>query len=203
MSAGLDTSPVAAIVLGAGAATRMGQSKQLLRFQGRTFIEHAIAQAIAAALSPVIVVVGAEAAAVRGAIGALPVEIVQNENWQAGMGSSIATGVRCLRKIEPDAAAAAILLADQPLIEAKHLSAMRRLLEKSETNIVAAEYNGTLGVPALFKRELFAKLAALAPEMGARQILRDSGADVSTYALPEAAIDIDTPDDYEALNSRS
>lgn len=192
---------MAAIVLAAGAATRMRRSKQLLRFQGKVLIEHAITQAMQARFSPVIVVVGAEAAAVRDAIAALPVEIAQNENWQAGMGSSIAAGIRHLQQIAPDATAVAILLSDQPLVQSSHLSAMRDLLTDGTANIVAADYNATLGVPALFKRELFAQLALLPPDSGARRILRNFRSVVSAYPLPEAAIDIDTPDDYEALNS--
>lgn len=201
MSVDLDPRSIAAILLAAGAATRMGRSKQLLRFQGKTLIERAITQAIDTQLNPVVVVVGAEAHAVRNAISALPVEIAENENWPAGMGSSITRGLERLRQISPDATAVAIVLADQPLVSAKHLSDMRQLLAAKEINIVAAEYNGGLGVPAFFKRELFPQLAALPPGSGARRILRDPGALVSSYLLPEAAIDIDTPADYAALNA--
>ena len=166
-------------------------------------IEHVIAQAVDAWLSPVIVVVGAEAQAIRHVVAMLPVEIAPNENWKSGMGSSISTGIRHLQQIAPDVVAVAILLSDQPLVKAMHLIAMRELLRDSATNIVAAEYNRTLGVPAFFKHELFADLAALAPDIGARRILRGPGAHVSPYPLPEAAIDIDTPEDFAALNSRS
>jgi molybdenum cofactor cytidylyltransferase len=177
----------------------MGQSKQLLRFRGKPLVEHAITQAIEAGLSPVIVVAGAQADALRRAVAELPVEIVQNDAWQTGMGSSIAVGVRRLIEMEADAVALAILLSDQPLVEATDLSAMRGLLEVSEAKIVAAEYSGTLGVPAFFNRELFARLTSLAPETGAREILRSSAAEVAAYPLPEAAIDIDTPEDFAAL----
>lgn len=177
----------------------MGQSKQLLLFRSKTLVEHAAIQAIGAGLRPVIVVAGAHAAAIRTAIAGRPVEIVQNDAWQTGMGSSIAAGVRRLLEMQEEAAALAILLADQPLVEAKHLSAMRELLNTNETNIVAAHYSGTLGVPAFFKSTVFAKLAALSPEAGARQVIRGSGDQVTAFPLPEAAIDVDTPEDYAAL----
>lgn len=202
MSADPDTQSVAAIVLAAGAATRMGQSKQLLRFQGKTLIERVITQVVDARLSPVIVVVGAEALSVRNAIAALPVEIAHNENWSSGIGSSITTGLERLRQIKPDAEAIAIVLADQPLVTGKHLSDMRALLAAKEINIVAARYRGTLGVPAFFKRELFPQLAALPDDSGARRIIRGLDARVSAYPLAEAGIDIDTPDDFAELNSR-
>ncbi len=195
--------PVAAIVLAAGAATRMGSLKQLLRYGNQTLVEHAIRHAMEAGFAPVIVVVGAEAQAVRAAIAALPVEIVQNDAWQLGMGSSIVTGMRTLQQLGTDSAAVAILLADQPLVTAQHLTAMRKLLHTADAPVVAAEYSGTLGVPALFKRDMFGVLAALTPEAGARHVLRDSGIDVISFALAEAAIDLDTPDDFAAFELKS
>ena len=200
MTVPTDPSGIAAIVLAAGGSSRMGQSKQLLLFRGRTLVEHAVVQAIGAGLCPVIVVAGAQAAAIRTAIAGMPVEIVQNDAWQTGMGSSIAAGVGRLLEMQTGAAALAILLADQPLVEAMHLSAMRELLNANETNIVAAQYSGTLGVPAFFKHALFEKLASLSPEAGARQVIRGSGDQVTAFPLPEAAIDVDTPEDYAALD---
>ena len=195
--------PVAAILLAAGAATRMGKLKQLLDYRGRTLVQHSIQQAIEAGFGPVIVVVGAEAEAVRSAIAAERVDIVHNENWQSGMGSSLSAGVRRLNEIAPECAAAAILLADQPLVGAQHLKAMRKLLAREGNPIVAASYQDTLGVPALFRRDLFAMLASLPPEAGARKILRDSGMAVTPFPLPEAAVDLDTPEDWSVFEEKS
>jgi CTP:molybdopterin cytidylyltransferase MocA len=201
LSAGKSCLPVAAIILAAGAGTRMGKPKQLLPYRGRTLIEHAIEQACEAEFDPILVVVGAHSDEVRAAIAARPVEIVQNDFWQSGMGSSLSVAARRLREIGGDSAAVAVLLADQPRVMAEHLSGMRRLLSTSAAPIIAARYNNTIGVPALFKRELFATLAELAPDVGARQLLRDSGTKVTRYLLPEAAIDVDTPGDYAALQA--
>jgi molybdenum cofactor cytidylyltransferase len=93
----------------------------------------------------------------------------------------------------------AILLTDQPLVTAEHLRAMRNLLHTSAGGIVAAEYNGTIGVPALFRRTLFPILAALPPESGARHLLRESGVEVTRFPLPEAGTDVDTPEDFAGL----
>ena len=190
---------VAAIVLAAGSASRMGRLKQLLPYGKRTFVTHSVQQALEAGFGPVIVVVGAESDAVRAAVAAQPVEIAQNQHWHLGMGSSVAQGIQQLQAVTANTAAVAILLADQPLVTADHLKEMRRRLYIDGTPIVAAAYSGTIGVPALFKRELFATLAALPPEAGARHILRDSGFAVTPFPLPDAAIDIDTPEDLAAL----
>jgi molybdenum cofactor cytidylyltransferase len=190
---------VAAIVLAAGAATRMGCLKQLLPYRAQTLVQHSIRQAIDAGLKPVIVVVGAEAQAIMAAIASEPVEIARNDTWKSGMGSSIAAGMRHLGARELDAVA--ILLADQPLVTSAHLTAMVGMLQSPEIRIIAAGYNGTPGVPALFKREMFTSLAALPPEAGARHLLRGPRSEVAVFPLPEAAVDVDTPEDFEALNA--
>jgi molybdenum cofactor cytidylyltransferase len=188
--------PVAGVILAAGAATRMGQLKQLLPYRGKTLVEHAVEQALAAGFDSVIVVVGAEAASVRAALAARPVLLVENSLWHLGMGSSIAAGVGVL----PEAQTVAIMLADQPLVESRHLREMQALLDSIDAPAVAAQYNGTLGVPALFKRELFGALRSLDPATGARALLR---AQAVAFPLPEAAMDIDTPEDFAALTATS
>lgn len=189
---------IGVIVLAAGAATRMGRLKQLLPYRGHTLVGHSIRQALDAGFEPAIVVVGAAADAMCVALANEPVEIAHNASWESGMGSSIVAGMRCLAGRELDAVA--ILLADQPLVSSAHLIAMAALLEPGHIQIAAAEYNGALGVPALFKRALFPSLAALPPQAGARNLLRGARDGIARYALPEAAIDIDTPDDFAALS---
>lgn len=191
--------PLAAVLLAAGAATRMGRQKQLLPYRGSTLVEHAAAQALAASFSPVIVVVGAGSQTVRASLAALPVSIVENPLWEQGMGSSIAAGVSALLDTSSEAAAVAILLADQPLVEAAALLAMRDIFIHQSPAIVAARYSGSLGVPALFARRLFPALAALKGQTGARALLHDPSQKVVAYDLPEAARDIDTPADFASL----
>jgi molybdenum cofactor cytidylyltransferase len=190
-----------AIILAAGAATRMGQLKQLLAYRGRTLLRHSIEQAVAAGFRPIVVVVGSNAQMLRRSIAGKAVKIVHNEQWETGMGSSIRAGMRALLERDEVPEAAAILVADQPLVQAKHLAAMRRLLSSADSSIVAAQYSDTIGVPALFKQELFGALLSLPLEAGARKLLRTSDADVTPFPLPEAAVDIDTPEDFERLIS--
>jgi|tagenome__1003787_1003787.scaffolds.fasta_scaffold20952127_2 molybdenum cofactor cytidylyltransferase len=191
--------PVAAVILAAGAATRMGRLKQLLPYRGRTLVQHAVDQALQACFDPVVVVVGAESAAVRSTVASLKTVIVDNPFWKAGMGSSVSAGVRWLQKEGTEAAAVALLLGDQPLVTADDLKEMRSRIHLSTADVIAAEYDGTLGVPALFKRSLFSALSALPPSAGARNLLRQAGLRVEPFPLPAAALDVDTPADYENL----
>jgi molybdenum cofactor cytidylyltransferase len=193
--------PAAAVILAAGAASRMGRLKQLLPYGNGTLLTHSIEQARGAAFERIIVVIGAEAERVQCSVAALPVEVAVNENWTAGMGSSIAAGMRRFTMLEPLLPVVAILLADQPWVSAEHLRAMREQLESTGVAAIAAEYANGLGAPALFQRQMYPLLAALPPEAGAKQLLRQAGAAVSAFPLPEAARDVDTPSDFAALGS--
>lgn len=193
--------PTGAIILAAGASNRMGHLKQLLPYGGTTLLGNAIDQALKADFERVTVVVGAQAERVRQSIGSTGVEVVVNDKWQAGMGSSITAALAYVESFGAPLAAVAILLSDQPYIRAEHLLALRKLLDDSGLSVAAAEYNGQPGVPALFRRDTFSLLADLPADAGARRLLRDSGLQIARYALEEAATDIDTPADFAALGS--
>jgi molybdenum cofactor cytidylyltransferase len=189
----------AALILAAGAATRMGSLKQLLPFGKGTLISNAVAQAKEAHFERIAVVVGAEGDRVTLAIAQEEVEIVENPEWRSGMGTSVRAGLAQITKREPLPQVLAILLADQPLVRSSHLLEMRRIQAKSEAPIVAAQYGGQSGVPALFTKALFPALRTLPPDSGARHLLRESGFAVFGFSLPEAATDVDTPADFADL----
>ena len=174
----------------------MGRAKQLLHYNGGTLIEHAIQQAENAAFHPIVVVLGANSEAVAEAVSRTTAQWVLNENWQTGMGSSISAGIIKLLEIVPATEAVAILLADQPHIKDVHLSNMAKLFELGKLPVIAARYANTKGVPAIFNRSIFSELKMLPPATGARSLLRDA----HPYDLPEAATDIDTPDDFAMLS---
>ncbi len=56
-------------------------------------------------------------------------------------------------------------------------------------------YNGITGVPAVFPRWCFDDLRALRGDQGARVILRRHADHLVRLEHPEAAVDIDTPED--------
>jgi molybdenum cofactor cytidylyltransferase len=196
--AALDAAPPA-IVLAAGAATRMGRLKQLLPFRGETLLRHAIAQIREAGFHRIVVVLGAQSETVAASLAGLSLELVTNPQWPAGMGSSLGVGLQqALATEEP--LGVAVLLGDQPLVRAAHLQKMRELFAGDPERVVAAEYSGRLGVPAFFGRMWFDALRALPPDAGAAKLL-NSGIPVTRFPLPEAAFDLDTPADLEKLSA--
>jgi CTP:molybdopterin cytidylyltransferase MocA len=187
------------VILAAGASRRMGSPKQLIEIDGRPLLVRAIEAALAAPVWPVVVVLGANAVAIRPVIGHLPVLVIENPAWSEGMASSIREGVATLRQFSRTLDAAVLALCDQPGFSAATVESLLAAHRATTRGIVAARYAGRLGAPALFAREHFAALTALTGEEGARDLLNADPARVAAVELPELARDLDTPADLEGL----
>lgn len=189
------------IVLAAGASGRMKEPKQLLRFEEKTLLRRAVETAVQSIYKPVTVVLGANFEKMKAEIEDLPINICFNEDWQSGLSSSIKIGLENLLQIAPNIAASVITLADQPFVTANHLNLFAETFYQSKSPIIAAEYNKTIGVPALFSRQIFDDFNELSGDTGAKMIIEKHRQRLLTINLPEAAFDIDTPQDFLKLNS--
>ncbi len=189
---------LAGLVLAAGASARLGRAKPLLLKQGRPLVVRAAMAAAAVCGAGVTVVTGAGGAAVAQALTGLPVSCLQHDDWQQGMGSSLAAGVAAVAG--RPCAAVLVTLCDQPRVGAAQLAALVQLWQNAPAVPAAAAYAGRVGVPAVFPRSWFARLAVLSADHGARDLLRAAG-DVQTLDMPAAAADIDTPDDLHWLDA--
>ena len=197
---------VGVIILAAGASTRMGSPKQLLPYKGRPLIRHAVEQALASNAEQVFVVLGANAAVVgqcaldscaKVVSPASFLTLVENPNWQEGMGTSIRAGLEAAANFD----AVIIALADQPLVGPQILNTLIATHQQTRKPIVAASYSGIAGVPALFTRELFPQLLQLPPAAGCKGLIESHAAESVLIDCPEGALDIDTPDDYAKANA--
>jgi molybdenum cofactor cytidylyltransferase len=193
------TYPVGLLTLAAGGSTRMGRPKQLLEYHGRPLLRHSVEQALDSRCRPVIVVLGADATACRATLRDLAVQIIVNEDWELGMGSSIRVGMAALQERAPDVQAVVITLCDQPLIAPSLIDQLVELHLQNDAPMVAASYDDHPGVPALFARSHFAQLATIDVNAGAKTLLRAAGSELLTIPYPQAEVDIDTPDDYDRL----
>lgn len=189
---------VAIVLLAAGESRRMGVQKQLLVVQGQPMVRRAAEVARQATAGPVIVVLGANAEKVREALVGLDVQCTINPDWAEGMGASLRHGVHYLAASAPACPAALVLLADQPGIPARHLSALIECHGRFPGHIIASEHRGVTQPPALFPRAWFARLGSLTGDRGAKAILHDAGQEVQR--MPLAALnDVDTPAEYDAF----
>lgn len=190
---------VGIIILAAGESSRLGSPKQLLMVNDMPMLRHVVLQALAVHNSTVVTVFGGNYEQTAQTISDLPVHPALNMDWKTGMGSSIRTGLKELLLLDPDLARVVILLADQPLITSNWISRLLRAAEFQNVSIAAAEYNGEVGVPALFKRNMFNRLLQLNGKEGAKKIIRDFGSEVATVSCEEASVDIDTMEDYQKM----
>jgi CTP:molybdopterin cytidylyltransferase MocA len=190
---------VSAVVLAAGGSTRLGIPKQLIEFRGEPLVRRAAKAAGDAGAGAVIVVVGADEAGIARALeGVSLTTTVANDQWRHGLASSLATGIREVERLDAPSDGVMIMTADQPLVSS---AALRRLLDAfyEGARLVAAEYSGTIGVPAVIGREHFDALLALDGDAGAGRWLSAKGDAVRRVPLLEAAVDIDTAEDAALL----
>ena len=179
----------------------MGSPKQTLQYRGESLLRRAALAALDAGCRPVIVVTGANAELSRRELDGLDVREVLNPLWETGMASSIRAGVEGLLSADPDAAAAVLLLCDQPHVTADVISALVAAHRATGRPIIASTYGGSFGVPALFGRELFAELAQLEGAAGAKQVIKRHASEAHFLPFPNGEVDVDTPDDFSRLTS--
>jgi len=188
---------VSAVVLAAGASTRMGRQKLLLPLAGEPLVRRVVRAVCAAGFDDVLVVVGNEHEKVLEALAELPIRHAINPAFASGMGSSFRTAIENL----PDSEAALFALADQPLVSSAEY---RRVLEaylERRGPIVSVRYGDVMAPPHLFAREFFPELAALVH--GARSVLiRHADRSTVVNFAPDLLADVDTPGDYEEVNRR-
>lgn len=190
---------VGAVILAAGASSRMGVPKQTLRFRGQSMLRRAALAALDAGCRPVVVVTGAHAEQSRGELRGLDVVEVLNDLWETGMASSVRAGVEGLVGADPKAVAAVLMLCDQPHVTAEVIDGLVAAHRATGSAVVASVYGGNFGVPALFGRSLFAELARLDGAAGAKQVIKRHAAQAHLLPFPGGEVDVDTPDDFSRL----
>jgi CTP:molybdopterin cytidylyltransferase MocA len=182
------------LVLAAGAASRFGSPKQLARIGGVMMLQKAVSQAAEVAGHAVTVVLGAHAERIAPMLRHSPATVEINRHWQEGLASSLRLGIS---RLPAGAEGVLVTLADQVAISAFDLRRLVSAWRRQPDWMIAASYNGHIGVPAVFPVWSFADLAALRGDAGARMVLARH-AD-RCLPMPNASIDIDTPEDLLSL----
>ena len=187
-----------AVVLAAGASTRFGSAKQLVRVAGRPLLHIAVTRAAEVTGNALIVVLGSGAVQLAPLLKHSPGSVVVNQDWREGIASSIRAGVA---RLPAACHAAMLLLADQAAVTADDLRRLAGSWRKQPQHIAAALYGGACGAPAIFPRSSFRALTELRGDTGARALLRRNSERIVRVPMPSAAIDIDTPEDLLALEA--
>jgi len=194
---------ISAIVLAAGESKRMGQTKLLLPWQGKTLLEHVLDTLLTSQVNEVILVLGHDADRILQKVPTQKIKVVINPDYKEGMSSSILKG---LMAMDEKAEAFLTVLADQPGITKEILNRLIHGFQKTrpEKNIVLPTYLGARGHPVLFSTKYKKEALRLRGDVGARQVLVDHPEDILEVEVDSDAVlsDIDTPEDYRDQRKR-
>jgi molybdenum cofactor cytidylyltransferase len=195
---------ISAIVLAAGESKRMGRSKQMLAWQGKTLLRHVLENLISSTADEIILVLGHEAEAIRKSLPEFPIKIVINPDYQQGMASSLRQG---LLAMHPTSEAFLVLLADQPGIGPEIMNHLIREFRQANPGqgIVRPVYRGLPGHPVLIGVRYLQEALQLQGDVGARQILMNHPEDILEIEVDHDGIlkDIDTPEEYQKCANRA
>ena len=186
---------IAVLILAAGGNSRFGSVKQLALIDGQPMLQHCINTANSLRPNSVYTVLGSQAEQLSNKIS--NTKIIFNEQWQQGLGSSIAAGATHLQNRYD---AILILLADQPAVHREYLARLVSLFKGSQ--LACSRYNTHLGVPAIFGQSHFSALQNMKGDEGAKVLLQSVAPRPKSLALGACALDIDTPEDLDIFLER-
>ncbi len=187
-----------ALVLAAGASSRFGSAKQLVRMGDRPLLSLVAGRTAEVVGQALILVLGARAAELAPLLKHSPGSVVVNRNWREGLASSIRAGIA---RLPPSCAGVMLVLADQACVTAPDLRRLAGAWRRQPLCIAAARYGATIGAPAIFPQHLFAELGELRGDVGARPLLRRHADRLVKVPMASAAFDLDTPGDLLELTS--
>jgi molybdenum cofactor cytidylyltransferase len=183
---------IAAVVLAAGRASRMGSNKLVAELDGEPIVRRTVRAVLGSHARPVVVVTGHEADAVRGALAGLDVRFVHNPDFANGMSTSLRAGLAAAGAVD----AALVCLGDMPRLKAAHFDAVIEAFRTGEPDeIVIPTADRKRGNPVLWPRCYFAEIAALTGDVGGRALIDRHADRLRLVAIDDPAIlvDVDTP----------
>jgi len=186
---------VTGLVLGAGGSKRLGRPKQLLPFGSGTLLGHVVATARACRFDQTIVAIGGSAEDVRAGVDLRGAEVVVNDAYGEGCSSSIAAA---LAAVDSRCDVLVLMLGDQPGVTEATVAAL--LADRGDAELAVCRYDDGRGHPIAFARSVFGDLASLHGDKGVWRLLDRGGeAVVEVRVGGPTPLDVDTPEDYEAV----
>lgn len=177
----------------------MGQPKQLLPWNNQTLIEYQVEKLLRLG-NPLFVVIGSDANKILPLIQNYPIKIVINSDWETGMASTVASGIKQALIDLPSATGALFTLIDQPLISLQHFQQIINAFKAGIGQIIASQLeNRWLGVPALYDACYFEEIKQLSGEQGAKTIIKKYTDKVIRIKAGEELDDMDTLESYAKL----
>ena len=177
---------LAAVILSAGASSRMGRPKALLPYREGTFLEHLIEVTRHEQIGVTRVVLGAGGEEIQTAAKLDPAMVAFNPDWENGQLSSIQAGLRSIQGIVTDGIV--LCPVDHPLVSARLVSDLIDKFYESKKAIVLPTFNARRGHPVIFARSLYPELLNAPAEKGARAVVWAHAADVLEVPTEEEGV---------------
>jgi molybdenum cofactor cytidylyltransferase len=177
---------LAAVILSAGASSRMGRPKALLPYREGTFLEHLIQVTRQPRIGVTRIVLGAGAEVIRTMAKLDPAIVVLNPEWEQGQLSSVCAGLRSLEGI--DVEGIVLCPVDHPLVSARLVSDLVDRFYEENKAIVLPTYKGRRGHPVIFSSALFGELLAAPADKGARSVVWAHAAEVVEVPTEEEGV---------------
>jgi len=184
---------IAALVLAAGLARRMGSNKLLAPIEGVPMVARAVDAALSSQAEPVIVVVGNEAERVKAALAGRDVTFVANPDFAEGLSASLKRGIAA---VPATSDGALVCLGDMPRVAASDLDRLIAAFNPVEGRAICVPVReGKRGNPVLWGRRFFAEILGVAGDVGAKHLIGAYPEAVAEVAMDGdgVLIDIDTP----------
>jgi molybdenum cofactor cytidylyltransferase len=192
----------AGIILAAGASTRFGEPKQLLRLKDKCLLEWVLDAALKSKLSRVVLVLGYAHQKILQVMGEKlnhsKLLVAINPQYEKGQSLSLHTG---LSKVKEDYPVVMFLLGDQPLLNTTTINVLLERFWADEKDICVPIYRGQRKTPTIFGRRLYTQLMDIKGDMGARQLIDDNPDRVLAVEIenPICFLDVDTQKDFQSL----
>lgn len=183
--------PIACLLLAAGCGSRFGGRKQLALIDGQPMVQHSLSQLKLIFGDDLYIVTGAYSDEVKPYIAG-NAHVLDNALWESGIGTSISYGVKAISERKHYAGIMVALL-DQVELKGRDYERICECFDGG--SIVASQYNGISGVPAIFPESYFDELRDLNGDIGARKIIKRHAEQITNVAMPNAGLDIDTKQD--------
>lgn len=191
---------VAGVLLAAGTSSRMGRNKLLLPLGGTSVLRRAVTAARAAALDPVVVVLGHQSERALSELAGMACITVVNPEYARGMNTSVRAGISA---VPEDVSGAVLMLADMPFVTADMLRTLVERYRGADAQLVVSTYGEVLAPPILYGRALFGELRALDGDGCGKRVVKAHRAEAVEVPWPPSALkDLDLPEDVDRVRTQ-